>query len=738
MKRTINILVLLLFAVIFEITGQISNEANLPYKVYSDRITDQAGVPLSGIYIRVKGTNISTITDANGQFMINAKNGDVIILSKNGKVINSYRLDGSTYYEVIDESGRLDQKSRDKVRTIAKEKSNVDSEFQILLDSANTFKKINPTKSIDLIERSFLIANETKNKKQLSDAYSVLGDVYMNLKQYDLASSNYRMAVDYSTSIFYKLKLAKAYFLNFDYSKSQELYNSLLEDSEIGSMQKIEIYEGLGDNYYKINQLNKSFNEYQTALTLAKRLSNSAKVSDLNAKISSVLEAKGETVKAESYLLSSQKSVQKKEPQKAVIESQRAANFYSRNKNIDKEVAQRQATLKNLEDADLDEVIVEDEDKALTKSKAKLDLGNAYIKQNKLDKAIPLLEESAAEAESSNDIETQKDAIQKLSEVYVSLGNDDKALSNYKKYVSLVDKLYKQKENEIKEVVNLNKDLSEKQNRITSLEKDRELSESKLQLYQSENRLTIENERRQRIIIYALLAGLLLLLFSLFWMFKSNRQRRLANNLLALKSLRSQMNPHFIFNALNSVNSFIAQNDERTANRYLTDFSTLMRSVLVNSEEDFISLTKELELLNLYLKLEHSRFKDKFDYELNVDDRIEQDLFQIPPMLLQPYIENAVWHGLRYKKEKGFLKVALFKKDDETIIIEITDNGIGRTKSAELKTEHQKKQQSKGLNNIKQRIKILNEMYKDKVDVLIEDLYDDKTGTKVILTLKKD
>ena len=738
MNRTINILFFLLFAVIFEITGQISNEANLPYKVYSDRITDQAGVPLSGIYIRVKGTNISTITDANGQFMINAKNGDVIILSKNGKVINSYRLDGSNYYEVIDESGRIDQNRRDKEGAYAKETRNVDSEFQFLLDSANYYKKINPTRSIDLIERTFLIANETKNKKQLSDAYNVLGDVYMNLKQYDLASSNYGIAVSYAPSIIYKLKLAKAYFLNSDHSKSQELYHSLIKDSKVGSAQKIEIYEGLGDNYYKTNQLDKSFKEYQTALTLAKRLSNSAKVSDLNAKISSVLEAKGETVKAESYLLSSQKSVLKKEPQKAVIESQRAANFYSRNKNIDKEVVQRQATLKNLEDADLDEVIVEDEEKALTRSKAKLDLGNAYIKQNKLDKAIPLLEESAAEAEGSNDIETQKDAIQKLSEVYVSLGNDDKALSNYKKYVSLVDKLYRQKENEINEIVNLNKDLAEKQNRITSLEKDRELSESKLQLYQSENRLTIENERRQRIIIYALLAGLILLLFSLFWMFKSNRQRRLANNLLALKSLRTQMNPHFIFNALNSVNSFIAQNDERTANRYLTDFSTLMRSVLVNSEEDFISLEKELELLNLYLKLEHSRFKDKFDYELIVDDQIEQDLFQIPPMLLQPYIENAVWHGLRYKKEKGFLKVALFKKDDETIIIEITDNGIGRTKSAELKTEHQKKQQSKGLNNIKQRINILNEMYKDKVDVLIEDLYDDKTGTKVILTLKKD
>jgi len=202
--------------------------------------------------------------------------------------------------------------------------------------------------------------------------------------------------------------------------------------------------------------------------------------------------------------------------------------------------------------------------------------------------------------------------------------------------------------------------------------------------------------------------------------------------------LRTQMNPHFIFNALNSVNSFIAKNDERTANRYLTDFSTLMRSVLVNSEEDFISLEKELELLALYLKLEHSRFHDKFEYELYVDKTIDQGQFEIPPMLLQPYIENAVWHGLRYKKEKGSLKVSLTLKDSETIMIEISDNGIGRQQSKALKTEHQKKQQSKGMQNIKQRIAILNEMYKDKVDVFIQDLYDDKTGTKVTLMLKKD
>jgi len=223
-----------------------------------------------------------------------------------------------------------------------------------------------------------------------------------------------------------------------------------------------------------------------------------------------------------------------------------------------------------------------------------------------------------------------------------------------------------------------------------------------------------------------------------FFFYRSNQQQKLANNLLALKSLRSQMNPHFIFNALNSVNNYIAKSDERSANRYLSEFSTLMRSVLENSEEDFIPLSKELELLELYVKLEHSRFPDKFDYKINVADHLDVGAFQIPPMLLQPYIENSIWHGLRYKEEKGFLNIDLIQKDKETIEITITDNGIGRKKSAALKTTNQKKQKSKGMGNIKKRVAILNDMYRDKVDVHISDLESDGTGTKVIFVLKKD
>ena len=202
--------------------------------------------------------------------------------------------------------------------------------------------------------------------------------------------------------------------------------------------------------------------------------------------------------------------------------------------------------------------------------------------------------------------------------------------------------------------------------------------------------------------------------------------------------MRSQMNPHFIFNALNSVNSFIAVNDERNANRYLSEFSVLMRSVLENSDEDFIPFSKEIELIELYVKLEHNRFKEKFDYSITIDEAIDLDEYTIPPMLLQPYIENAIWHGLRYKDGKGTLEIVIGVRDDTSLVVTIRDNGVGRKRSQELKTKNQLKQKSKGMSTIKKRISILNDMYQDKVSVAVSDLFEDGTGTKVALLLKKN
>jgi LytS/YehU family sensor histidine kinase len=218
-----------------------------------------------------------------------------------------------------------------------------------------------------------------------------------------------------------------------------------------------------------------------------------------------------------------------------------------------------------------------------------------------------------------------------------------------------------------------------------------------------------------------------------YFIFKSAQESKRANQLLALKSLRSQMNPHFIFNALNSVNHFISQNDERTANKFLSEFSRLMRLVMENSQEDFIPLHKEEEIISLYVKLEHYRFRDKFDYQIRVDDDLNKETIELPPMLIQPYIENAVWHGLRYKESKGNLDVHI-GKDAQGLKVEITDDGIGRKRSTELKTENQKKHNSTGLKNIQERLHILNTIYKTSYRVAIEDL-PANGGTRITISL---
>ncbi len=335
-RHHICILLWLFFSITLQ--GQDKERLRTPDTFYSDRITDQDGTPLSGIQIRVKGKGLSTITDVNGEFSINAQNGDIIILSKNGQIINSYRLDGSVYYEIEDQSEQIGAEKKERTLTKSRKiKADNSSLFFSFLDSARSLQKSNPTKSIDYIESSLKIANQTKNKSQIAASYNVLGDVYMNLKQYDLAVSNYAITLDYANNKLNQLKYARALLLNADYEKSQVQYESILKNQNITTNEKVMIYEGLGDIYSKQQQYSTAFNQYQTALTLAKRVNDAAKISVLNSKISSALEAQGDTDKAESYLLKNSSQVQQS-PKKAIIESKRAADFYSRNKNVDKEV----------------------------------------------------------------------------------------------------------------------------------------------------------------------------------------------------------------------------------------------------------------------------------------------------------------------------------------------------------------------------------------------------------------
>lgn len=674
--------------------------------------------PISKVNIEVNG-GAYTMTSMDGEFRIQVRKGDEITIRHKDFETVYYTVKDDERILIEVQSARQQQPVSSKLKTTTKA-------FNSLIDSAETYLKKDAEKSILFITEAL---SQSNTSKQNADAYEVLADVYTHWKQYDLAVSNYQISLQNVTNNDVKLKLAKAYEFNKNYQESVDVYKSI-KISELTNYQQTLLYEGLGDTYVLIKNYNAAIENYKKGLTIAQKHLIKPKVTDLNSKIAKTYNASGKQEQAKGYFDNSLNLASKENKKRAVEEKVTVADFQNTNRAYEDEIQMRKQVLEDIKDIEKDSLI--DNESALTTQKQNYKIGNAYFLQKDYANAIPFLERSIKEADIKEDLIVKKDATRKLSDVYFDAGDYEKALAIYKDYTEVVDELYIKKEQELSQAARFNRNITEKQNRINTLESDRKLSES---VYQ----LTHERNKRQQWIIYSLIGGLVLLLVAAYFMYKYIRQQRLANNLLALKSLRSQMNPHFIFNALNSVNSFIASNDERTANKYLSDFSQLMRAVLENSDEDFIPLKKEIELLELYTKLEHFRFKDKFDYTITVDETIAVDAYQIPPMLLQPYIENAVWHGLRYKTEKGHLHIHIDKKNDAEITITIADDGIGRERSKDLKTDHQKKQNSKGMGNIKRRVAILNDMYKDKIAVSVEDFQMlDDVGTKVVVTLKKD
>lgn len=203
-----------------------------------------------------------------------------------------------------------------------------------------------------------------------------------------------------------------------------------------------------------------------------------------------------------------------------------------------------------------------------------------------------------------------------------------------------------------------------------------------------------------------------------------------------LTTLRAQMNPHFIFNALNSVQQYILQGNITEANRYLSKFSKLQREVLNHSDQNFISLEKELEVLSLYLELEQLRFDGSFIYEIKMDAAIDTDEIKIPPMIVQPFIENSIWHGLMPKQGERWVHIHFSLSSEDLLICTVTDNGIGRQAAARLKQNGHTQHKSKGLSLVYDRLNILRQQYDQAFDVSIKDIVDNNNlpaGTEVKL-----
>ncbi len=392
-------------------------------------------------------------------------------------------------------------------------------------------------------------------------------------------------------------------------------------------------------------------------------------------------------------------------------------------------------------------------------------IGKIYIKQKKYDEALTILQKAltkalkiedqyyiatsytnlgwlesltnkeklaeehlkkAVEISNNYNLLTSKiEALQYLSENYAKKGDFDIALRDYKIADSLEQTINNQRNLSYINDLIIKYESESKTNTIKALANENELVKSRLE----KNRLSL---------LFALLAIVLVTVLLIIF----NRQQQITQEkkILTLEQnmLKSQMNPHFIFNSLNSIKLYIINNEKENAVYYLNKFAKLIRKILVVSNEKDISLADELDTMKLYMNIENIRFSNEIDFNINIDKGINPENIRVPSLILQPFLENSLWHGLSSKTGDKIITLNVNKDTDHYITISITDNGVGRKVSNERKLNKTLKRKSIGIELTKERLFNFSKRFAKMYDLKIIDLFDDQNnaaGTKVILNI---
>ncbi|MEY4658540.1 MAG: hypothetical protein RJB36_306 [Bacteroidota bacterium] len=352
--------------------------------------------------------------------------------------------------------------------------------------------------------------------------------------------------------------------------------------------------------------------------------------------------------------------------------------------------------------------------------------GELYLKSGDVNKAKAYLElsiESHDEVQSISLIDRYK----MLAQLSMSSGDLQNALKYQNAYILLLESnSIKRNDSKIAELTSSN--LREERERLIELQQrsiEKEKKEQEILKLQSDRQLYIAV-----IFIFAVIFGLVILTLRMKQV-RSRQEQREAE--LSQTLLRAQMNPHFVFNAMSVIQSYIYENNPEKSSQFLVNFSRLMRLILENSPKEFIPIELEMEILDKYLSTQKMRFENRFSYQLNVSEDLLANKAIVPPMITQPFIENAIEHGQLHTVKDGQIEVQMNERDGK-LEITIADNGIGRKKSAQ--TKKIQTHRSMAIDITKERIDILNKKYKFNGSLTFNDLDSKKgTGTKVTILL---
>jgi len=356
------------------------------------------------------------------------------------------------------------------------------------------------------------------------------------------------------------------------------------------------------------------------------------------------------------------------------------------------------------------------------------DLGNIQLKQKKYKQAAAYCSQSLQIGQDIGNPQIISDASENLSEIYSALGKYKEA---YRMHV-----LFKQMSDSVSNVET--RKLTVKK----EMQYDFDKKEAALKAeHEKKDALAAAEIKRQTVIRnFTFAAACLAAIFSFFLIRSFNRRKKIAFDMqvseVEMKALRSQMNPHFIFNSLYSIKKYVLENNGENASRYLSKFSDLMRLILENSREQEVPLEKDLAALELYMQLEALRFQNRFQYIIQIDSQIDKENTLIPPLLLQPFVENSIIHGLP-GVERGLIKISVSKEGNMIRCI-VEDYGIGRKQSVKVESGEEKKRESLGIKITEERLHIINHLKNSKTDINILDLNDEEnqmSGLRVELLL---
>ena len=351
-------------------------------------------------------------------------------------------------------------------------------------------------------------------------------------------------------------------------------------------------------------------------------------------------------------------------------------------------------------------------------------IGMLYYKQKRFKLARSFMDKSAAILQHKEQ-ETMQNVYLYLSRLDSIYGNYKDAFRNYKSHIVIRDSL-------------INHDLTSKSEGL-KMQYEFDKKEDSLKQRQTLTQARLDTQKKQK--NYYLGGAILLALLSVFVFLNFRNQKKinsLANDAhakekaeLELQSLRAQLNPHFMFNSLNAIQELILKEENEKSQSYLARFAKLLRMLLENADKPFIPLQREIDFLQLYLSLENLRIPD-LRFSIDVDSRVDAEKTIIPNMILQPYIENAIWHGLSHKENDKQLRIRINQAGGITNY-EIEDNGVGRKKAAELKSLYRKEHKSKGMELLSKRFKLLAKEYGSDIETKISDVTNniDITGTFV-------